>query len=382
MKNAKQNKILDELEKYKKMDFSFSKGNILGSMCTQPLPIAKKAYMSFLESNLGDPELSPGSKKIESKYVSFILKLLNGSKKSTCIIGSGGTESNIIAIWLAKKLSGKKEIIIPASAHFSFEKIASLMDIKIKTVPLDKNYIIDISKLKRNISSNTAALVGIAGTTELGKIDPIPELSDICKDEHIFLHVDAAFGGFVIPFLKKLGYDISDFDFKLEGVSSITIDTHKMGCSAIPLGMLAIRDKNWLEKISVSTPYISSKQQAGILATRSAGPIAAAFAVSEHLGFDGYSKLVEKCMNNMVYSQEKIREMGLDFVVEPTLNVLAVKMKNPSIIVEELTKKGWKVNKMQRYSAVRLVFMPHVTRKAIDRFLPVFEKVCKKTGEI
>ena len=382
MKNTKQNKILDELEKYRKMDFSFSKGNILGSMCTQPLPIAKKAYMCFLESNLGDPELFPGSKKIEKKYISFILKLLNGPKKSTCVIGSGGTESNITAIWLAKKLSNKKEIIIPESAHFSFEKIASLMDIKIKTVPLNRNYIIDISKLRRDINNNTAALVGIAGTTELGKIDPIPELSDICKDEHIFLHVDAAFGGFVIPFLKKLGYNISDFDFKLPGVSSITIDTHKMGCSAIPLGMLAIRDENWLEKINVPTPYISSKKQAGILATRSAGPIAAAFAVSEHLGFEGYSKLVEKCMNNMVYSQKKIREMGLGFVVEPTLNVLAVKMKNPSIIVEELTKKGWKVNKMQRYSAIRLVFMPHVTRRIIDKFLPVFEEVCKKTGEI
>lgn len=382
MKAKNQNKILAELKKHKEMDFSFSKGNILGSMCTEPRSIAKKAYMSFLASNLGDPELFPGSKKIEEKYISFILKLLNGPKKSTCIIGSGGTESNINAIWLAKKLSEKKEIIVPKSAHFSFEKIGSMLDLKIRNVALDKNYIIDISKLKRKINSNTAAVVGIAGTTELGKIDPIPELSDICKDEHLFLHIDAAFGGFVIPFLKKLGYSLPDFDFKLPGVSSITIDSHKMGCAAIPLGILTIKDKKWLEEISVDTPYISSKAQAGILATRSAGPIAAALAVYEELGFDGYSKIIERCMQNMRYTKEKISAIGLDFVVEPTLNVLAVKLKKPSVVVDSLTKEGWKVNRMERYSAIRLVFMPHVTRNSIDKFLPVFKQICKKTGEI
>lgn len=382
MANKKQNEIVSELEKYKKMDFSFSKGNILGSMCTEPHHIAKKAYNIFLESNMGDPELFPGSKKIEEKYISFILKLLNGPKESTCVIGSGGTESNITAIWLAKNLSGKKEIIVPKSAHFSFEKIASLMDIKMKGIDLDSNYRLNVSSLKKAINNDTAAVVGIAGTTELGKIDPIEEISDICKDENVFLHVDAAFGGFVIPFLQKIGYDTSEFDFKIPGVSSITIDAHKMGCAAIPLGMLAIRDKKWLEQISVDTPYISSKVQAGILATRSAGPIAAAYAVCKELGFDGYSKIVEKCMQNMNYAKNKISEMGLSFVVEPTLNVLAVKMKNPKKVLTELTKKGWKVNKMDRYSAIRLVFMPHVTRKIINKFLPDFKEVCIKTGEL
>lgn len=382
MANKKQNEIVSELEKYKKMDFSFSKGNILGSMCTEPHHIAKKAYNIFLESNMGDPELFPGSKKIEEKYISFILKLLNGPKESTCVIGSGGTESNITAIWLAKNLSGKKEIIVPKSAHFSFEKIASLMDIKMKGIDLDSNYRLNVSSLKKAINNDTAAVVGIAGTTELGKIDPIEDISDICKDENVFLHVDAAFGGFVIPFLQKIGYDTSEFDFKIPGVSSITIDAHKMGCAAIPLGMLAIRDKKWLEQISVDTPYISSKVQAGILATRSAGPIAAAYAVFKELGFDGYSKIVEKCMQNMNYAKNKISEMGLSFVVEPTLNVLAVKMKNPKKVLTELTKKGWKVNKMDRYSAIRLVFMPHVTRKIINKFLPDFKEVCIKTGEL
>lgn len=67
-------------------------------------------------------------------------------------------------------------------------------------------------------------------------IDPIPEISDICHDNNIFLHIDATFGGFIIPFLKELGYDLHDFDFKLKGVSSISVDGHEMGGCAIPLG--------------------------------------------------------------------------------------------------------------------------------------------------
>ncbi len=383
MNNKKQDKILENLKKYQKKDFSFSKGQILGSMCTQPLPIAKKAYNMFLETNLGDPKLFPGSKEIEEKYLFFLKKLLNAPEKSQGIIGSGGTESNISAIWLAKRLApSKKELIIPESAHFSFEKIASIMDVKLVSVKLNKNYQIDIKSAKKKINSKTLGVIGIAGTTELGVVDPIPELSDICQKENVFLHVDAAFGGYIIPFMKKLGYNIPSFDFKNPGVCSITIDAHKMGCSAIPLGSLMLRNKEWLEKISVDTPYISSPRQPGILATRSAAPVAAAYAVAEYLGVKGYTKLVEKCMNNTFYTVKRIKEIGLNLVAEPTINVIAIKLKNPAKVVNLLTKQGYKINKMDRFSAARIVVMPHVTKQVIDKFIPIFEKTCKDAGEI
>jgi tyrosine decarboxylase/aspartate 1-decarboxylase len=382
--NKKQNKyhkIIKDLEKYQSQDFTFSSGRILGSMCTQPHPIAKKAYMKFLETNLGDPYLFPGSKKIEAKYLSFISKLLNAPKNATGVIGSGGTESNISAIWLAKNLSGKKEVIIPKNAHFSFQKIASLMDIKLIPIPLTENYYIDVLKTKKKIGNNTAAIVGIAGSTELGTIDPISDLSDLCIDEKVYLHVDAAFGGYIIPFLRKLGYDVFDFDFKLPAVSSITIDAHKMGRSAIPLGTLFVRNKKWLDEISVETPYISSKKQAGILATRSCAPVAAAYAIAEYLGIEGYTKMVKNCMNIARYTKEKIEEIGLELLIKPTMNVLAVKIKNPLKVEKILTGYGWKVNKMERLGAIRIVVMPHVTKKVIDEFIPVFKKVCIQTGE-
>ena len=378
----KSEQILKYLDTYRQKDFTYASGHILGSMCTQPHPIAKEAYMKFLETNLGDPELFPGTKKIEAKFISFISKLLNAPKNSVGQIVGGGTEGNITAMWIAKNLTKKKEVIIPKSAHFSFEKIASLMDIKLVSVELNSKYCLDLKNVRRKITKNTAAIVGIAGSTELGTIDPIPQLSDICADENIFLHVDAAFGGFVIPFLKKLGYDLPNFDFKLKGVSSISVDSHKMGCSAIPLGTLVIRNKNWLEPISVDSHCVSTERQAGLLGTRSGGPVAAAYAVARHLEFDGYKDLVKRCMSVTAYTEKRIDEIGLNLITKPTMNVLGIKLKNPQKVAEKLTKYGWKVNEIDRISCIRLVLMPHVTNKIIDEFIPDLKKACMQVDEL
>jgi len=380
--DKKRIEILKELDLLKEKDYSFSSGRILGSMCTKPHPIAKEAYLKFLETNLGDPELFPGTKKIKSKLIKFIQDLLNAPATSTGQIVSGGTEGNITAIWIAKQISKKKEIILPESAHFSFKKIASIMDMKLIYIPLTTKYNMDVTKIKTLINKNTAAVIGIAGSTELGTIDPIPELSDICLDEHVFLHVDAAFGGYIIPFLHKLHYPVPEFDFKLHGVSTISLDAHKMGYSAIPLGMLILREKKWLDEISVESPYISSKKQAGIFGTRSGGPVAAAYAVSRYLGKDGYTKLVENCMEITKYTEQKITDIGLKLVTKPTMNVLGVKLRKLYQVVNRLSEKGWKVNKINRYSCIRIVIMPQITKNIIDEFIPVLRKTCKDVGEI
>jgi tyrosine decarboxylase/aspartate 1-decarboxylase len=380
--DKKRHEIFKELQQFYNKDFSFSSGRILGSMCTQPHFIAKEAYIKFLETNLGDPELFPGTKEIEKGLLSFYKDLLNAPISSSGLICSGGTESNITAIWIAKKLSGKNEIIIPESAHFSFEKIGSLMNTKLVHIPLKNDFNLNTSELKKKISKDTAAVIGIAGSTELGIIDPIPELGEICNDENIYLHIDAAFGGFVIPFLKEIKENITDFDFKIKGVSSISIDAHKMGYSAIPLGALIIRNKEWLDKISVTTPYISSNKQAGLLATRSGGPVAAAYAVSRYLGKKGYKKLIKECIKTTEYTEKKIHDIGLKIIVKPTMNVLGIKLKNPSRVVKKLTDIGWKVNKMERLSAIRIVLMPQVTKEIIDNFIPDLEKVCREVGEL
>ncbi|MEE8565002.1 MAG: tyrosine decarboxylase MfnA [Candidatus Thermoplasmatota archaeon] len=381
-KKIKYKNILKKLDKYKNKDFTFSSGKIIGSMCTQPHEISTKAYIKFLDTNLGDPELFPGTNEIEIALKKYILKLLNAPKTARGITVSGGTEGNITAMWLAKELTKKNEIILSKSAHFSFKKIASLINMKIITIPLTKNYVIDINKIKNKINDNTAAIIGIAGSTELGTIDSIPQLSDISLDENIFLHVDAAFGGFIIPFLKNLNYEVTDFDFNLKGVNSISIDAHKMGYSAIPLGLLAVRKKNWLNKISVESHCINSKRQTGILGTRSGGPVAAAYAVTKFLGKKGYTKLIENCMNLTIYVESEINKIGLELITKPTMNVLGIKIKNLDEVYKKLSDLGWKVNKIDRISCLRIVVMPHISKKSIDEFIPILKKVCMEVGEI
>ena len=202
--------ILKELDLIQDKDLKYRDGRILGSMCTESHPFAKEVYAKFLDSNLGDPGLFRGTKSIEDKTIAIIGELLNLDKAYGNIV-TGGTEANIMAIRAARNYARnhkgitKGEIIIPKSAHFSFKKAADLMDLKIVEANLDENYKIDVESVKNKITGNTIAIVGIAGTTELGLVDPIGELSEIAVKNDIYLHVDAAFGGFSIPFLKNSG---------------------------------------------------------------------------------------------------------------------------------------------------------------------------------
>ncbi len=374
--------IYRALTRFQQQDFSFESGRILGSMCTQPHPIAKKAYSQFLETNLGDPALFPGSIEMEQEVLTYLQQLLHAPAGAGGTVGTGGTEGNITAMWIARRLSGKKELVIPESAHFSFQKIASLMDVKLQVVPLTKEYVVDMAQLKNKISSETAAVVGIAGSTELGTIDPLPEISELCADEQVFLHVDAAFGGFIIPFLKQLNYPLPDFDFSLPGVSSISIDAHKMGYAAIPFGTLLLREKQWFDKISVASPYISVPRQAGILGTRSAAPVAGTYAVINYLGDQGYQKVMKRLMELTSYTAELITKIGLSLVIPPTLNVIGVKVKQIDTIVDLLAQKGWMVNKMPRLCSFRIVLMPQITQPVIDAFITDLKQVCKQVGEL
>jgi tyrosine decarboxylase/aspartate 1-decarboxylase len=155
-----------------------------------------------------------------------------------------------------------------------------------------------------------------------------------------------------------------------------------MGYAAIPLGTLMVRRKQWLESISVDSPYISCEKQAGMLGTRSGAPVAAAYAVAQYLGQDGYKKMVESCMDVTQYTKNRITALGLSLVMKPTMNVIGVKLKKPGVVVKKLSEQGWRVNKVERLSCIRLVLMPQITKQIIDEFIPVLQKTCEEVGEL
>ena len=366
--------IFERLRAARERDFTFSSGRILGSMCTLPHPVALRAYRMFMETNMGDPELFPGTRAVEEEVMDMVGSMLHAPAASGGRMTSGGTESNLTALWIFRSMSGRNEVIVPESAHFSFRKASSLMGMKLRVLP-SKNHVADAKKLGKMINRRTACVVGIAGTTDLGLIDPIEEIGDICKDENVYFHVDAAFGGFVIPFLRKMGITGKKFDFEVGGVSSISVDPHKMGMSVIPSGILMLREREWLDAISVESTCTHTRKQMSLLGTRPGASAAATYAVMKYMGEEGYTEVVRKCMDVTEYARRKLLQAGFELVEKPEMNLIGVRVENARDVAGKLSDRGWKVGVDEENGFIRIVFMPHVKKRLIGEFVKDFKSV-------
>ncbi len=377
--------VFEKLQEFKKKDLTYSSGKILGSMCTCAHPVAIKAYNDFLESNLGDPGLFKGTKSLENEVISMLGQLL-GKKDVYGHVITGGTEANLMAMRAARNmaleffgnnLTEKMEIVAPKSAHFSFKKAADILGLNLKDVELDDEYCMDMDSLQENISKNTVAVVGVAGTTELGKIDPISEISDICMDSNIYLHVDAAFGGLLIPFLKEIGYKLPEFDFSLEGVCSMTVDPHKMGLTPIPTGCILFREEKYLDVMNIDTPYLTQKQQSTIVGTRTGASSAASWAIMKYMGREGYTKIATNAMEITDFLARNLVNAGYELVSEPELNIVAFNSKKilANDLANKLEEKGWVVSVSSCPPAIRVVLMPHIKREHIIDFMETLKNI-------
>lgn len=381
--------IFSYLENVKSEDTDYYR--VLSSMCTHPHKIAVEAHRLFIKANLGDLGLFAGAHSLEKEVIMMLGELLHAPsveipvekacESSVCgYLTTGGTESNIQAVRGMKNVitAGKKElgkipnIVIPESAHFSFDKVADMMGIEVRRALLDSEFKVDPASVESLIDANTIGLVGIAGNTEFGQIDPVEELAKLARQHEIFLHIDAAFGGFVIPFLENP----YPFDFKVQGVTSIAIDPHKMGLSTIPSGALLFRSPSFLDSLKVSTPYLTTKEQFTLTGTRSGASAAATYAVMKHLGREGYVKNVQYCMQLTAKLVEEARKLGFEPLLEPVMNVVALRVPSPDLVRDQLLRKfGWNVSITRTPRSLRLVLMPHNTARDVEEFLQDLKKV-------
>lgn len=366
--------IFNELESAAGKNVPYER--VLSSMCTAPHPIAIKAHKEFIVSNLGDPRLFPGTASLEHACIGMLGELLH-LPSAVGYITTGGTESNIQALRTARQLKkvdpGKANIVLPESAHYSFDKAAQMLGVTLKRAPLDDDLKVDVDAMAELIDRNTIALVAVAGTTEFGQVDPVPAISRLALDENIFLHVDAAFGGFVIPFLEEP--EKYRFDFELPGVMSIAIDPHKMGMSTIPSGGLLYRDERLMKSLEISAQYLTSQVQSSLAGTRTGASTAATYAVMRHLGKAGYRRIVSGCMDNTAHLRDSLKGLGLELALEPVMNIVTVKLPDASASRKKLCDLGWFVSTTSRPEALRIVVMPHVTRPVIDSFIKDLKKV-------
>ncbi len=351
--------VREALREARSCDLGYAGGRILSSMGTAPHPLACEAHAQFIEANLGDSGLYPGTAALEREAVAWLAALAGLPPHG--FFTSGGSEANLLALWAARERGGH-EVVLSQNTHFSLFRAVQLLGLKPVVVGLRGDGSMDTRAALAALGPQTAALVAVAGSTELGAVDDLPALAD-GKGEAWF-HVDGALGGLVLPFSEP-GWRLP------AAVDSFTVDPHKMGMATRPSGVLLTREAAALDATAIDSPYLTRRRQEGLLGTRASAAVAGAWAVMAHLGRDGYRERVANCLTVMRRLQRGCRDLGLKPVTAPRMNILGLRHDNPEALRARLAKRGWHVSVGIRPPALRLVVMPHVTRAAAEAFLQV-----------
>ena len=313
---------------------------------------------------------------MEKEAVRMMGSLL-GEPNAVGFITSGGTESNLLAMRIARNLAKKRnpEIIMPSTGHFSFDLAGELFGIKVRRVGWNEDRSPRMDEVEEAINENTIALVCSAPEGSLGLMDPVEEFSEIALERDLYLHVDAAFGGFALPFMREMGYDVPPFDFSLPGVSSITADGHKLGLLPLTTSFSLYRDESLLEGVPAESVVWT------ITSTKNGGFAASAWALFQHLGKDGYKRHLRKILEVTRMISEGISSIeGLRLLAKPFLPIIGFTADgyDIAIVYEELRAKGWGCSltkdSLTHEDFIRLSIHPYRDKEHAEAFLEALEE--------
>ena len=347
--------------------------------------LLKEAYTMFFSENGLNPMAFPSLRTFEAEVVAMTAGLLGGDQQTAGSMTSGGTESILMAVKTAREWAKAKEpaitapeMILPATAHPAFQKAAHYFGVKPVRIPVLSDFRADVSAARASVTSNTILIVGSAPSYPQGVVDPIEGLAQIAKERNLLCHVDACVGGFMLPFVRKLGYSVPDFDFGLPGVTSISVDLHKYAYAAKGASVVLYRDK----ALRRHQFFVTTDWSGGIYAsptmtgTRPGGSIAAAWAIMNHLGEAGYLALVATVMETVTKLREGIEAIeGVDVLGDPAMSVLAIGSERLNIyeIGDELTLRGWHMDRQQNPPSLHLT-VTHAHALVADQFLRDLER--------
>jgi len=339
---------------------------VLSSMCTVPHPDAHEEAVRFLSANPGDPATYQTVAELEGEAVDLLGEIA-GLDSPEGYLASGGTEANIQAVRAARNLAETDEpnIVAPESAHFSVTKAAEVLGVELRTVPVDDGYRANLDAVSAAVDADTVAVIGVAGTTEYGRVDPIPALTEIAHDAGARMHVDASWGGFLLPFTGH------EWSFGDAPIDSMAIDPHKCGQAPVPAGGFLARDRETVDALAVDTPYLETTSQATLTGTRSGAGVAGALAAMEALWPDGYRASYREQQANAGYLAREFSARGID-TVDPVLPLVAASLA-PSTF-EALREAGWRISRTAT-GELRIVCMSHVTRGALESFLADLDRI-------
>lgn len=359
-----------ELEDTQSADCPWTRG-MFGLWWPNPSPemlrISKEAFEMFAHASLLYAPWVGSIHKIESELEGMVQELLRAPAGAATTLTSGGTESNFLALktardWARENLPQAKrpEIVAPHTAHPTINKAAHFLGLTVVRVPAGRDYRADVKAMAQAITSNTVMLVGSAPPYTHGQVDDVPALAELASRHGLWLHVDACVGGFLAPFLRKLGRRVPDFDFAVRGVFSVSADLHKFAYCLMGISSVTLRDRALLAHQTFEFsdwPYgtYRSKTFAG---SRPAGIAAAAWALMRNLGEEGYLQVARDILRTTEIFVSGIRAIpGLQLLAEPELGIINV--IGPELdmmaVADAMTTRGWPVARFEEPPAIHLL---------------------------
>lgn len=366
--------ILAELATYKEHDADWRGGKVW-SLVYHPgdafSDFLKKAHQLYFSENALNPMAFKSLRRMEAEVVRMTATMLNGGPEATGTMTTGGTESVLMAV-KAYRERGKKrgitkpEMVLPESAHVAFDKAGHYFGVKLRKAPLDRDFKVDMAALRKLVNKNTVMLVGSAPQYPQGVVDPIPELSDLALEKGLPLHVDACIGGFVLPWLERLGQKVVPWDFRVPGVTSLSADVHKYGFAPKGASVIVYRSMDYLKhQFFITTDWSGGVYASATMpGTKPGGAIAAAWAAMVGMGEAGYlahtAKTIEAC-NRLKAGIAAIP--GIQVLGSPESSLIAWTSEGydtdaPRVdvyaVAEQLTARGWSVDRQQYPASVHL----------------------------
>ncbi|NGX39362.1 MAG: Glutamate decarboxylase [Chlamydiae bacterium] len=339
--------------------------NLASFVTTWMEPEATQLMQENVHKNFIDHDEYPQTEVIHHRCVNMMARLFNIPEECKAI-GSAtiGSSEAIMLCLLGHKWNWKKHrqkdknavpnIVFGAEVHVCWEKFARYFDVEMRIIPLEKGlYTITAEKVAERIDENTICVGAILGTTYTGQADPIEEINELLikikkeKGWDIPLHIDAASGGFVVPFTEP---DYK-WDFRLEQVKSINVSGHKYGLVYPGIGwMLWKEESEFPEELIFKVNYLGGWMPTFTLnfSCNSANVIAQYYNFLR-LGKAGYRSIMENCLKNAQYLAELFEGSGKFEMINKSqkLPIIAMRLKEGITqytvfdLSSKLRERGW-----------------------------------------
>jgi glutamate/tyrosine decarboxylase-like PLP-dependent enzyme len=356
--------LLDSMESYRDGDVRWEDGRVFSLIYDagpEHRALLTKAHNLFFSANGLNPMAFRSLKRMEAEVVQMTAGMLHGAPETVGTMTSGGTESLLLAVKTYRDLARKSrpwirrpEMVVPRTIHVAFDKAAHYFGVKMRRAKVDEDGRVNVESMRKLVNRNTVLLAASAPQYPHGVIDPIEALGELAQTKKVPLHIDACFGGFILPWLERLGRPVTPWDFRVPGVTSISADIHKYGYAPKGASVIVYRSMDQLRhQFFVATDWPGGIYASpSIPGTRPGGCISAAWASMMALGEEGYIALAKKTIAAADQLKAGIHEIdGLRVVGRPEATIVTYASATPEVdiyaVADQLQGRGWSIDRQQ-----------------------------------